>query len=180
MFLVVGIRHYVQNAGRKKDILNARKEVKQMTCWIGNVGFQGFTDPFPDDVTPIEVLRFIDGPGNDVLKVYVKAKEILQALQRRKKVVVFCHAGLSRSPGFVITVLAYLNQLSWDETYVEMKSEHKQIQIEKGFEQTCKEVLDMMNERLTKECPNCHVSIEGWESICQRCYDDCKLKGGIE
>ena len=139
-----------------------------MTTWLtSSLGFQAMHDEFPEDVSVVEVLDLKDG-WNDPELVYKKAKKILARIGRGKKVVLFCHAGLSRSPGMAILALAWLSRVEYEDMHFQVVKEAPQVQMAPGFEGCCKEDLKLLNKRLVKTC-GCGAPIEEEESKCEYC-----------
>lgn len=140
-----------------------------MTTWLNeHLGFQGMHDPFPEDTCVVEVTDLKDG-YNDPELVYLKAKRIVGKLKRGKRVVIFCHAGLSRSPGMVTLVLAYMHKADYEEMSTFVKSIAPQVNTAPTFIKSCEEALRLLNARLTKQC-ECGTPIENWEKICEYCW----------
>jgi len=140
-----------------------------MTTWVTpNIGFQGLHDPFPPDATVVEAMDLADG-WNTPEAIFLKCKLILSHLLRRRKVVVFCHAGLSRSPGLVITCLAWCHNVDWDRMHFWVKEEARQVQISLDFADACKEGLKLLYERLVKYC-KCGAPLEKSEELCDECW----------
>lgn len=142
-----------------------------MITWItSTLGFCSLQDQFPEDASIVQALHLEDG-WNEPETIYFKAKEILARLARGKKVMVFCYAGLSRSPSLVILVLSWLNKISWDDEFVLVKKQAPQIQVALDLRDACLEALVLMNERLAKQCPSCSCPIESSEEKCNECYN---------
>jgi len=140
-----------------------------MTTWLNEyLGFQGMHDPFPEDVSVVEALDLKDG-WNDPEVVYQKAKRIIGKIQRKKTVVIFCHAGLSRSPGMAALVLAFIHKTSYEKMANFVKDIAPQVNISLDFARSCKEALRLLEARLTKKC-GCGTPIEEWEKVCEYCW----------
>lgn len=117
-----------------------------MITWINpNLGFcDKDSIPVTGEYTLIDARNLVDGRNAPIL-VYLKVKQILQALIEGKKVIIYCHAGLSRSPSLVITVLAFLTLTDWEDMKTKVEKRAKQIHINLDFADSCKEALELLN-----------------------------------
>ena len=125
---------------------------------------------FPENASVVSCLNLKDG-YNDPDLIYTKVKYMLQLLARGRKVVAFCHAGLSRSPSMCITILAYQRDQNFKDTYYFVKDEiAPQVNLSPGIEKCCEEALILLHQRLRKQCIGCGAPIEGWETCCEFCW----------
>jgi predicted protein tyrosine phosphatase len=127
------------------------------------------TDVFPKDAIAISMLDLQDGYNEPEL-IFKKAKKILGELARGKRVVVFCAAGLSRSPGMVALIIAFQTYMPYRETLYMIKDDIAPwIQVNSDFQDACEQALSIMNAKLVKRC-KCGAPIEAWEEVCEYCY----------
>ena len=140
-----------------------------MVTWIlKNLGFCDMHEQFPEDASIVSCLGMKDG-YNDPEVIYEKVKYILQLLGRSRKVVVFCHAGLSRSPSMCITALAYQMKTDFMDTYFFVKDDiAPQVNPSPGLEKCCQEALELLHRRLTHKC-ECGAPIDKEEGRCKHC-----------
>ena len=126
-----------------------------MTTWVTKVlGFQSMTDVFPKDAIAISLLDLQDGYNEPEL-IFRKAKKILEELARGKRVILFCAAGLSRSPGMVALIIAFETYMPYRETLYLIKDEVAPwIQVNPDFQDACEQALSIMNAKLVKRSKN--------------------------
>ena len=139
-----------------------------ITWLTDKLAFCDMYSDFPEDASVVSCINMKDG-YNDPEIVYAKVKYILQLLGRGRKVVVFCHAGLSRSPSMCITVLAHQMGEGFLDTYFFVKDDiAPQIDIAPGLDKCCKEALERLNKRLVHKC-SCGAPIDKEEGKCEYC-----------
>jgi len=114
------------------------------------IGFQSIGDELPHDFSIIDLRNLIDG-WNEPTKLMVPVTEALCALVEGKKVLFVCHAGLSRSAGMCITLVAIMERRSWDEVHDEVKKIAPQINVEPGFKKACKTIFPLLARPILKE-----------------------------
>jgi len=142
-----------------------------MISWITpDLACCSMHDDFPNGVKVFSVLDLKDG-WNDPFLIYLKAKRILPYLLQLNKVVLFCHAGLSRSPGIAALLMAYLNKTTWDEAYQRyIKPTVPRSFVNMDFRDACIEALKIL-EACPKKCAYCTSPIEEWEEVCELCWN---------
>ena len=130
---------------------------------------------YPAEIQIILALDLVDGKEIP-FRIYLKLKEALVYLAHGKKILFVCQAGISRSNGLATTLIAYLNKIDWDDAYNIIRKKVTRTQVNLDFMDSCKEALQIMRERLKKNCPYCRVPIENWESACPICWNLIKDK----
>lgn len=141
--------------------------------WItNNIGTSSFEEAKriqDKDIVVISAIDLHDGWENPE-RIYLKLKESLVYLHHRRKVVFVCVAGISRSNGLATTLLAYLNNIDWDDAENLVRKKVRRAQINRDFRDSCLIALQIAKERLIKTCPYCSCPIENWESACEWCW----------
>ena len=103
--------------------------------------------------------------------IYLKVKQILIPIFQKKRVVLKCKAGISRSNAIATLILAFLGNTSWDDAYTVVRELVPIAQVNPDLRDSCVEALKLLNERLVKNCPYCNAPIEFWETACSRCWN---------
>jgi protein-tyrosine phosphatase len=115
-----------------------------------NKGFQSIGDELPHDFSLIDLRKLIDG-WNEPTKLILPMTEALCALVEGKKVLFVCHAGLSRSAGMCITLVAIMERRAWDEVHDEVKLIAPQINVEQGFRKACKATMTLLAKPIPRK-----------------------------
>ena len=138
--------------------------------WITeNLGTASIREEDNDADEVVFVTDLNDG-WNPPELIYLRAKQILVPVYQKKKVIIKCVAGISRSNGMATLILAFLKNISWDDAYTITRKKVPIAQVNPCFRECCVKALRLMKERLTKRCPYCGAPIEFWESACSRCW----------
>jgi len=124
---------------------------------------------WPIDSAPINLLDLEDG-WNEPFRIYMRLKESLGILAQGKRLIFVCLAGISRSNAFATTMIAYLEDIDWDDAYNLVRKKCPRAQINMKLRDSCLEALQMMKDLLTKDCPKCKMVIENWETLCNKCW----------
>jgi len=122
------------------------------------------------DVDEIIYVTDLNDGWNSPELIYLKVKQILIPLFQKKKVVLRCKAGISRSNAIATLILAFLGNTSWDDAYTIVRERVPIAQVNPDLRDSCIEALELLNERLVKNCPYCNAPIESWEKVCSRCW----------
>mgnify|MGYP000262274122 CR=1 FL=1 len=123
-----------------------------------------------EDADEVIYVTDLNDGWNPPERIYLKVKEILIPIYQRKRVVLKCKAGISRSNGIATLILAYLGNTTWDDAYTLVRERVPIAQVNPDFRDSCIEALKLLNERLVKNCPYCNAPIEFWETACSRCW----------
>lgn len=127
-------------------------------------------DFIPEEYTVVNTLDLADGFESPFL-IYLKLKSSLVHLAHGRKLIFVCLAGISRSNALATTLIAFLENKDWDEVYYNLvKKKVPRANVNQDLAYCCKIALNMMFERLKKECPFCTAKIESWESACEWCW----------
>jgi hypothetical protein len=137
---------------------------------IGTTSVDEFTlEGYPEDTYVVPLLYLVDGK-NDPFIIYEKLKETLGQFCLGKRILFICYAGLSRSNGMATTLIAYLQNLDWEDAYTITRKACPRAQVCMDFRDSCLIALQMMRERLVKRCAFCNTPIEYWEECCAYCW----------
>jgi protein-tyrosine phosphatase len=123
------------DAARLKD-----KRVKQiMMAPIPTEAEKRLDDPILENLHPDFNYPMTDDPdyaGNPKNMKLLKqgAKKISELLSERKPVLVYCHAGMSRSPATVIKYLMDTEHLTYDDALKEVEDKRPSISINPAIE----------------------------------------------
>lgn len=129
----------------------------QNTNWLQSSGFAGVIDlsnapnavKFPKQ---IDVLRIPvdDNVHNKIRPYFLKTQQFIDFyLEKKKKVLVFCRAGVSRSATIIINYLMKTFSLTVDDAILFLKKKRPQIQPNSGFLKQLKD--EMMSYTQTTE-----------------------------
>lgn len=140
-----------------------------ITEQIGTASFDEAKTINKPDVIVVSVIDLHDGWENP-FNIYLRLKESLVLLAHGRKVVFVCIAGISRSNGMATTLIAFLENLEWDDAYSITKERVPRALVNMDFRDSCIEALRMMRERLTNRCPFCNAYTEFWEKCCSWCW----------
>lgn len=123
-----------------------------MITWVlSNLGFCGASELIPDDAVALSCLDLQDG-FNPPEAICQKLSAVLQLLDEGKKVVVFCQAGLSRSPAVCAAVLSVRLRLELDDACRLIKTTvAPQINPSLDFMRSCREALKLLTGKFEKE-----------------------------
>lgn len=131
----------------------------QNTNWLQSSGFGGVIDlsnapnvvKFPKQ---IEVLRVPvdDNVHNKIRPYFLKTQQFIDFyLEKKKKVLVFCRAGVSRSATIVINYLMKTFSLTVDDAILFLKKKRPQIQPNNGFLKQLRDEFSQTTEATTND-----------------------------
>jgi len=138
-----------------------------ITNKIGTTSLTEFTlEGYPENTYVVPLLDLVDGK-NDPFIIYMKLKEALGQFCLGRRILFVCYAGLSRSNGMATTLIAYIQNLDWEDAYTIVRKACSRAQVCMDFRDSSLIALQMMRERLVKRCPYCNTPIEFWEEMCE-------------
>lgn len=94
----------------------------------------------------------VDEEKLQIEKVYSRAVQALSLLKHGERVVFMCQAGISRSNGLAALLIAYTNNLTWEEGLEEVKKKVRRTHVLGNMIDTCKEVLRKLKYARTCSC----------------------------
>lgn len=124
---------------------------------------------FPEKAAVITVVHLSEF-WNPPEVIYQTIKAILPYLHNFPKTIICCAGGINRSNAVATTIIAFTENLAWDDAYTIVKKKVPVANVTYELKKACEEALNLLRKKLTKRCPICQAPIEEWETRCALCW----------